>query len=399
MSEVQGSNMGIAQARGAWREVVMRQAMGVLTTLVGPQRAKEAGARLALAVQQAAMAVPELYDATPVAVANAISLSALTQLFPGGLMPDAWLIPKKGSAGGMLWMVSHRGIIKLAKRAGYEVDVVCVFEGETFEQKRTPFLSINHEPDGNVEQTWETLSACYCIFWPTNNRAEWRAYVLNKDEIAKRRAKSDTSAVWGPWWREMAMKSTIKAAAARGLLPLDDVGMLAMDHDEQQRNVIATVEAEAAPAPRQITKGLDALEEDYAPKEAVPAAKVDPAAVDKAARAPRKKPEVKPEPEPKPEPKPVEVLKDQSGNGNDVAQPDPVKQPVKEIEAELVLTESEATELAGDIRVAEHKAGATGMAAARKSLDIPMASTVAALVKHGPRLAQRYLEALVAANG
>lgn len=248
-----------------FRELVLRIAADALNGLVGPERAAEAQARLALALRQAALASPKLYEARPEAIANAIALSALTGLMPGGIYADCWLIPKGGSAAGLLWMPSHRGVVKLARRAGYEIDVGLVFDGEAFSIRRAPFVDLEHTPDDTIEQTWDTLRGAYVVYWPTGHREEWRVYYLSKPELEARRKVSDQAngKTWGAWWREMVAKTVIKAAAARGALPLDEAGMAAMAEEDREVIDVQPTEVIASPAPQHRAlpvSGLDGLE-------------------------------------------------------------------------------------------------------------------------------------------
>lgn len=293
------------EARRKWAQQVQDTAMKTLVALVGEERAKESAGRLALALRAAVAAQmlskkkddPSLYDATPEALANAIAMSALTGLMPGGLNPDCWLVPRGGSAGGMVWMVSHRGIVKLVRRAGYEIEPVIVYRDERFVRRRTPFLSIEHDERLDVEQSYNSIVAAYCIFWPEGKRDEWRAHVISADEIDLHRKASSfaNGSIWTTWWASMVMKTIIKATAARGFVPLDDVGMVAFGQDEdaeatRRSRAIETTATVAAPASKRLAAAnpLDALEREYTEPDAEPVKVEAPAeAKPRAARKPK----------------------------------------------------------------------------------------------------------------
>ena len=93
---------------------VERFTVAYLTELVGPERVREAVARFKLSFRVAAAAAPQLREAPVEAVAQAIALCALTDLQPGGPLPDCYLIPRKSKnpetgrwdVPGVQWMIS-----------------------------------------------------------------------------------------------------------------------------------------------------------------------------------------------------------------------------------------------------------------------------------------------------
>lgn len=284
-----------------------RYATSFLVELVGPDKAKKAAARLGLAMRQVAMANAaqteagklSIYDASPAAIANAIAMCALTDLMPGGQHADCWVFPKGGSAGGLQWMMSHRGVIKLARRAGWEVRAVVVNTNKEDQDpefaddwsfERNPFPTLHHVPR-QPEPSWETVTACYVYYWPIGKREEVDVYVLTRSEIVARRARAQGRAqTWQDWPLEMVQKSAIKAAAARGLFPLDYESSLALKADddaERGETIDVTPSERPAPAPERIatpprsavqrladTLGDDDEGDDQGRGEPVPAAAV-----------------------------------------------------------------------------------------------------------------------------
>lgn len=218
-----------------------------LTRLYGEEAATKAAAKIGLAMRQAALASPDIWLAGPEAIANAISMCALLDLTPGGQHADCWLFPKGGSSGGMQFMVSHRGIVKLARRSGYEVRAVNVHQGDDYDFVRTPFPEFHHRPK-NSAPTWDTLVRTYCFFWPKDDREAWDVYVLEKNELERRKSAQTAGPVWKSWGLEMALKSTIKAAASRGLFPLEAVARDAMDTIDAEDNT-PVIDTTARPAP------------------------------------------------------------------------------------------------------------------------------------------------------
>ena len=262
---------------------VERFTVAYLTELVGPERVREAVARFKLSFRVAAAAAPQLREAPVEAVAQAIALCALTDLQPGGPLPDCYLIPRKSKnpatgrwdVPGVQWMISYRGLRKLAERSGFALDVVPVFEGEEFGISRGLTPTLTHVPDylGAVDRSWDRLLLVYVISTPRRGAGDRpRFEIITKAEIEKRRDSSDawqrfkagraSSSVWADWPIEMALKTAARYAISRGLVPLDDVGKVAYQADGVQDAdvveagpvIVEPMQIAAAPA-----RGMDGL--------------------------------------------------------------------------------------------------------------------------------------------
>ena len=97
-------------------------AMRELEKVLGSEEGKKAAARTALAFRATALANPTVYECDAGSVASCVAISALTNLMPGGPNPDCYLVPRRVKGQQTLnWMISHRGLQKLATRAGYTV--------------------------------------------------------------------------------------------------------------------------------------------------------------------------------------------------------------------------------------------------------------------------------------
>jgi branched-chain amino acid transport system permease protein len=82
-----------------------------LSRIADPEQVVKATGRLALAVRAAGVANPKVYECTPASVAQAVAMSALTGLMPGGPKPEVYLIPRSGK---LEWQISARGLQALA---------------------------------------------------------------------------------------------------------------------------------------------------------------------------------------------------------------------------------------------------------------------------------------------
>lgn len=178
-----------------------------------------------------------LQECTPDSVARAIVLSALSGLFPGGPRPDVWLIPRRnkhrGNAMEANWQMSYRGYIRLARRAGWELEPVLVFEGERFKIREGDNPGVEHDRDLDLPATWETLRYGYIRIFPAGQRQQARIAYLNKAEIQKRRNKAQDQGIWNEWPLEMALKTLCNYAGAREYFPTDDPARYAMESSEQ----------------------------------------------------------------------------------------------------------------------------------------------------------------------
>lgn len=178
-----------------------------------------------------------LMECTPDSVARAIVLSAMSGLYPGGPRPDVWLIPRRNKHKNNLleaqWQMSFRGYIRLARRAGWELEPVLVFEGEKFEIREGDKPSIEHVRNLDVEASWNTLRYGYIRAYPTGRREAARYAYLTKAEIQKRRNKAQDQNIWNEWPLEMAYKTLCQYAGAREIFPTDDPARYAMEASDQ----------------------------------------------------------------------------------------------------------------------------------------------------------------------
>ena len=76
-----------------FRNVVESKANDFLQSMVGTENGAAAAGRVALAFRQAAQTNDRLYSCEPASVAQAVALSAMTGLMPGGPLPDVYLLP------------------------------------------------------------------------------------------------------------------------------------------------------------------------------------------------------------------------------------------------------------------------------------------------------------------
>ena len=225
-----------AQAYGRQVETL---ATRELERVLGSDEGKKAAARVALAFRATGIANPSVYECDPASVAACVATSAMTSLMPGGPNPDCYLVPRRVKGNQQLnWMISHRGLIKLATRAGYTIKARPVYKGEVFEYEEGETIHIRHVPDlDRADGAWEDMRGvivrCYRI---SDGKLIGVEYV-SRAQIEKRRNQSDAyqrgakpgadewsrSSPWFKWEAEMSVKTAIKFAFSRGGIPIDDI--------------------------------------------------------------------------------------------------------------------------------------------------------------------------------
>jgi recombinational DNA repair protein RecT len=195
-----------------FRDDVVHLATEFLTQIVPHERVQEATGRLALAIRQAGVANPKIYECDRQSIAQAVAMSALTGLQPGGIKPDVYLVPRGRQ---LQWQVSSRGLQKLAGRAGWVRMVAQVVHVE--DEYRVVLGSedrIEHVPCGRYPANLDEVKAVYVV---GQHRDGYRVCVdVPMGAIVARRKKSQSGNVWAEWPLEMAQKTAVTYAISRG---------------------------------------------------------------------------------------------------------------------------------------------------------------------------------------
>ena len=253
---------------------VSQLAQQMLSSVADEKCAKMAGQRLALALQTAAQSNPEIYACSPQSVAQCVANSALTELLPGGPLPQVYLIPRRiKGVQTLTWMVSHRGLVQMAERSGHKVRATAVDDRDGFKVTLGLTQSLEHEPKETPE--WQTLKGVYVVATPIDGSAAPEFMWVAKGTIEKRRKASAAggSGPWRDWPVEMALKTALRYAINRGLVPIEDPGLLrALQADgETDRPAVETTATVVAPSHRvSVTSGMAGLTAALAPPEAEP---------------------------------------------------------------------------------------------------------------------------------
>lgn len=219
----------------AYVDRLTTQVIAALPISVPDDQLKRSRARFRVAFSADAQGA--LLECTADSIARAIVLSAMSGLFPGGPKPDVWLIPRrnkhKGNALEVNWQLSFRGFIRLARRAGWDLEPVLVFEGEDFKIEEGNAPKIHHVRNLDTPHTWETLRYGYVRVFREGQRSGAKIAYLTKDQILQRRRKAQDDGIWKEWPLEMALKTLCNYAGNRELFPVDDPARYAMEASEQ----------------------------------------------------------------------------------------------------------------------------------------------------------------------
>ncbi len=232
---------------GGMRHKVQRVASRLLIDLVGEDRAKEASARTGLAfaaAHRAARNPRDIENCSMASIASAVAMSALTGLMPGGAMPVCWLVPRGGE---LQWMISHRGLMQLSRKSGYQLsavpvgadDHVVIEYGEVTEHRAT----VGQEPTDLADLVGLIVS-CKRL----SDGVVLGRYWLAGSYIRKCSKIRGAGPVWRSWPIEMAQKTAIKWACARGMVPIESIELdyaLAAD-----TRATTAPELEPVPVPR-----------------------------------------------------------------------------------------------------------------------------------------------------
>jgi phage RecT family recombinase len=195
-----------------FRDDVSHLATEFLTQIVPAERVAEATGRLALALRQVAVANPKIYECDRASIAQAVAMSALTGLQPGGVKPDVYLIPRGRQ---LQWQVSARGLQKLAARAGWVRMVAQVVHLD--DEYRVVLGSddrIEHVPCGKYPTSLDEVRGVYVV---GQHRDGYKVCVdVPLGAIIARKKKSQSGNVWAEWPLEMAQKTAVTYAISRG---------------------------------------------------------------------------------------------------------------------------------------------------------------------------------------
>lgn len=218
-----------------------------LPFIVGEEAITESKKYMALAFGAAS---PQLLECTEESIGLAIALSAMSGLYPGGLRPDIWLIPRKNRhknyALEVNWQMASRGYQRLARMADYDVTAHIVHHHDLFEYEESE-PRMEHRPDFDKEGTWETLRLGYVKIVSDAEGLSYR--LLRKDQIEKRRKCAQDDSFWTKWPEEKTLATLYGYAGAREAWPTNPQARYAMAASErmESRDLVTLHEPDGRP--------------------------------------------------------------------------------------------------------------------------------------------------------
>lgn len=262
---------------------VSKLATAALVKILGSEEGGKAAARVGLAFRSAAIANPDVYGkCSRDSVANCVALSAMTGLMPGGPNPSVYLVPKGGA---LNWWLSHRGLLRLARAAGFDVRARVVMQGDVFEYEEGEKLIVRHKPDLDVDFAEANMRGVIVQVYRMSDNQRIGADYVSKSKLDNRRAKSmqPNAGPWKEWAEEMYLKSALKYVFARGSV---HVAESTFEHAlEADQDIIDTTAVEVAEKPAAKSKqlGTGALDDALANARKSPVVETESVVVDRTA--------------------------------------------------------------------------------------------------------------------
>lgn len=200
-------------------------------------------------VLSAVSATPALAECTPTSFLGAMMTAAQLGVEPNTPIGQAYLIPYKNNAKGVVecqFQLGYKGLIDLAYRSGEMQNIYAheVYENDEFEYNFGLEPSLVHKPA--LKGRGEVI-AYYAVFRLKNGGFGFE--VMSKDDVLNHAKKFSKAFSAGPWqtnFDEMAKKTVIKKALKYAPIKTDFVKAVASD--ATVKNEISADMTDIAPA-------------------------------------------------------------------------------------------------------------------------------------------------------
>ena len=261
LSGEQTAGVVTATKKANFRERCYDISLGMLTTWVGEERARESAGRVsaALAAARASAKDPSDFDAcTLQSIGQVVAVSALTGIYPStGAAALAYAIPRrprKGEAPQLTYQLSHRGLNALANRAGSHMVAIPISYTDQIEVTEAGDAVIKSMDLDNPPTTEAELRGVIVLVKRLDTGALVCSGWVPKKLIHERRDGSDSfryaekpgndwaknSSPWHAWYTPQAMKTAMHYAIGRGWCVIDDT--------EAQRALSADIQGDIVDA-------------------------------------------------------------------------------------------------------------------------------------------------------
>jgi hypothetical protein len=240
-----------------FRERCYDISLGMLTTWVGEERARESAGRVsaALAAARASAKDPTDFDAcTLQSIGQVVAVSALTGIYPStGAAALAYAIPRrprKGEAPQLTYQLSHRGLNALANRAGSHMVAIPISYTDQIEVTETgdaviKWMDLDNPPTTEAELRGVVVlvkrhdtGTLLCSAWVAKKLIDQRRETSDSYRYAEKPGNewAKSSSPWHAWPVPQAMKTAMHYVIGRGLCVIDDT--------EAQRALSADVQGD-----------------------------------------------------------------------------------------------------------------------------------------------------------
>lgn len=255
----------------SFRKNVTNYASNLLRGWVGDERASEATGRLAVALSTAAASArkpDDFYNCTQQSIAAVVAISALTGIMVGtGANALAYAIPRRprqGQPPQLQYQLSHRGIAALASRAKKVLLAVPVSVTDEIKVDDSGDVSFTFRDFDNPPLNEEQLRGVVAVVKDAVTGSILAKQWVSKSVINERRDGSDSykyalghdyaksTDPWHVWYVEMAMKTAMHYAIARGWCVIDDTEALRALNADVQSDVVVQ-----GAMPLRIEEGVD----------------------------------------------------------------------------------------------------------------------------------------------
>ena len=232
------------------RERITAMAASYLSDIMDGDEGRKAAGRIGLSYAAAARAARDpsaLFRCSPASIAAAVAMSALTELYPGGPMPVCWLVPRGGE---LQWMISHRGLCELSARAGINLRAIPVNRSDDLEVSGGDVVHHVSDPDA-WPSSLDDLRGVYVRIQRAADGLVLGQPWLPAKAIQQRAQAQGSGPVWRKWPVEMAQKTAIKWAVARGYVQISGDPMrhaIEADRAAEQPQAPAITDRRAAQA-------------------------------------------------------------------------------------------------------------------------------------------------------
>lgn len=170
--------------------------------------------------------------------------AGLAYLYALDLPPSRGMVYLYPRSGVLQVSLTHRALLDLARRGGWRVSCQTVHDGDALDIAYTSEGVEYRHHRGTSPRTWDTCTGAYVAVWaPGAATGSLPCDLLELDRSYLDKAVGAGGPVWKKWPLEMAQKSALKAAFARGYVTIHapaDAPVMPLDSDDDAPPVPTT---------------------------------------------------------------------------------------------------------------------------------------------------------------